>query len=255
MKKQLFRFKYVFGLCVLLLLVFNIGTFIKFVFFKIFDIPYDSLFANIAEILVHAASFIVVIGVGLKDQKKTLSSVCFFKNVNGGIWGAAILCSIGYTLFSYYLHFLFYSFVYGWSTDFGVTEGDFLFSLINLALIPAVAEELLFKGLIFTILKKYYSPIAAVIIASLMFAAAHLSFIRFIPLFLLSCYTFWLYLRSGSLLLPMLLHFINNLFTFVLINDPFASLMTFYAALTLLFAGSYLLYKLSKPEKELQKLI
>jgi len=204
---------------------------------------------------MHAAAFIVVICVGLKDQKKTISSVCFFKKVNGGIWGAAMLCSVGYTLFSFYIHFLFYSFVYGWNTDFSVTEGNFLFSLINLALIPAVAEELLFKGLIFTILKKYYSPVLAVIIASFIFAAAHLSFIRLIPLFLLSCYTFWLYLRSGSLLLPMFLHFTNNLFGFVLISDPFASLWTFYAALALLTIGSYLLYKLSKTEKEVQKVI
>jgi len=240
------RTKYVLGLCVLLLLIFNVSYFVEFILYKIFDIPYDSIFANIAVIVMHAAAFTVVICVGLRDQKKTISSACFFKKVNGLVWGAAILCSIGYTLFSYYLHFLFYSFLYDWNTEFSVTEGNFLFKLINIALIPAVAEELLFKGLIFSILKKYYPAIAAVVIASFMFAVCHLSFIRFIPLFLLSCYTYWLYLRSGSLLLPMLLHFINNLFTFVLISEPFASVWTFYCAITLLASGSYLLYKLSK---------
>jgi len=251
MKKPRFRFKYVIGLGVLLLLLFKIGSFIEFVFIKILNIPYGSLFANIMGIIVQAAAFIVVIGVGLKDQRKTLASVCSFKKVNGAVWGAAILCSIGYTLFSFYLHFLFYSFLYGWDTGLAVTEGNFFVNLIDLAIIPAVAEELLIKGLVFTILKKYYSTITAVIIASLLFAVLHLTPIRIIPLFLLSCYTFWIYLRSGSLILPMLLHFTNNLFSYVLISEPFASLGTFYAALALFSIGSYLLHKLNKPEKEM----
>jgi len=138
------------------------------------------------------AVFIVVIGVGLKDQRKTLVSVCFFKKVNPGVWGAAIICSIGFTFFNYYLHFLFFSFKHDWYPNLGVAEGSLWSYMINTALIPAVAEELLFKGLIFTILKKHYPTIVAVIIASLMFAAVHLQFIRIIPLFLFSCYTFWL---------------------------------------------------------------
>jgi membrane protease YdiL (CAAX protease family) len=208
--------------------------------------PYDSLSANITEIAIHAAVFVFVIGIGLKHQKKTLASVCFFKRVHLGVWGAVLLCTVGFALFNFYLHFLFYSFVNGWNTDLGITGGNFLVNVINSALIPAVAEELLFKGLIFSSLKKRYPQIAAIIIASLMFAAAHLSFIRIIPLFLSSCYTFWLYLRSGSLILPMFYHFVHNLFTFVLISEALASVGTFYAALALFAAGSYLLYRSSK---------
>jgi len=254
MKKHWNRIKYVLGLCVLLLLLFNFSYFLEFIFYVLLDISYNSIFAKMAVIVMHAATFMVVIGVGLKDHKKTLASICFFKKVNGGVWCVALMCSIGYTLFSYYLHSLFYSFKYGWNTEFGEPDGGFLYNLINSALIPAIAEELLFKGLIFTILKKHYNTIVAVIIASLMFAACHLQFIRIIPLFLLSCYTFWLYLRIGSLILPMLLHFINNLFTFVLISDPFSYIGTFYAALALLVIGSYFLYKSSKAEQKAGKL-
>jgi membrane protease YdiL (CAAX protease family) len=248
MKKKRFRFKYALGLCVLLVLLFRIDYFIRYVF-----LGYDSLFSYVAEIILHLVVFIVVIGVGLKDQQKTLASVCFFKKVNGKVWGAAILCSIGFTLFYFYLHFLFDSFKYGWYTDYELEGGNFLFNLIDTAIIPAVAEEILFKGLIFTILKKHYSTIAAVIIASLMFAVCHLDFIQFIPLFLSSCFGFWIYLRNGSLVLPMMEHFINNLFTFVLISEPFASLGTFYAALVLLAIGSYMLYRLSNEQRVMSK--
>jgi len=135
--------------------------------------------------------------------------------------------------------------------NFAPEEVDFIFELINTAIIPAVAEEILFKGVIFSILKKFYPTVAAAIIASILFSACHLSFIRFIPLFLLSCYTFWIYLKSGNIILPMLLHFVNNLFTFVLISEPYASVWTFYSALTLLAAGSYLLYKLTQKEAKI----
>ena len=250
MKKQWLRLLYVFGLGVLLLVLFKIGSFMEFIFIYLFKIPSGSLSAGIAGIITQAAAFIVVIGVGLKDQRKTLASVCFFKKVNGGVWGAAILCSIGFTLFYFYLHFLFYSFLYGWYTGLAVSEGNFFINLIDIAIIPAVAEELLIKGLVFTILKKYYPTIQAVLIASFLFAALHLNAIRIIPLFIFSCYSFWIYLRSGSLILPMLLHFINNLFSYVLISEPFASLGTFYASLILFGVGSYLLHRLNKTEKK-----
>jgi uncharacterized protein len=250
MKKQWNRIKYVLGLCVLLLFLFRVIYVFRFIFYIVFELPYDNVFANIAEIVIHTAVFMVVLAVGLKDQRKTLASVCFFKKVNPKVWGAAIVCSIGFTFFYYYFHFLFVSFKYDWNPNLGASEGSLWYNIIDVALVPAVVEELLFKGLIFTILKKHYPVIVAIIIASFMFAAVHLSFIRIIPLFLVSCYSFWLYLRSGSLILPMLLHFINNLFTLVLISEPFAYIGTFYSALAMWIIGSYFLYKYSKAEQK-----
>jgi len=247
------RFKYVFWLCVLLLVLFGIEYCMDFVFFYIFRI-YDSLFYKIFYIVLHVVIFIVVIGVGLKDQRKTLASVCSFKKVNGNVWIAAVLCSVSFTLLNFYLTDLFYSFKYGWgNTDLGETYDNFLFNLINTAIIPAVAEEILFKGVIFTVLRKHFSVVSAVIITSLLFAGCHRELIRIVPLFVFSCYTFWLYLRSGSLVLPMILHFINNLFTFILTNALYSSRGTLYVALIIFSIGSYMLYSESKTEKALQK--
>jgi len=248
-KNQWSRVKYVLGLCVLLLILFQMGYFIEFIFRVLFDIPYNSLFVVITEMVIRVAVHIVVIGIGLKDQHKTLASVFFIKKVNVKVWSAAILCAIGFTLFGLYLEILFFSFKYDWNTSFGVTEGNVWLNIMSHAIIPAITEEILFKGLIFTILKKYYSTITAVIIASLMFAGLHMSFIRIIPLLVFSCYTFWLYLRSGNIILPMLLHFTNNLFVMVLINEPFDYVGTFYAGLALFLIGSYFLYKASKISK------
>jgi len=246
LKDKWSRLKYVVGLCILLMIAFNIGSFLRFVFSYIFDIPYTELFLGITETLIQMTAFIVVIVVGLKDQNKTLASVCFLKKANGVIWFSAILCAVGYTLFIFYVHDLFYDVVFNGYLVIDETEGNFFINLIHIAIIPAIAEEVLFKGIIFPILKKHFNVILAVIITSLLFAACHLSFILFIFHFLFSCYTFWLYLKSGNLIIPMIIHFTNNLFTFVLVNEPFAELGTFYAALVLLISGSYLLYNSSK---------
>jgi len=240
------RIKYVVGLCILLLILFQIDYFIQYIFYVILNIPYDSVFANISRIIIHVAVFVVIIFVGLKDQNKTLASVCYLKRANGMIWFAAIICAVGYTFFSFYLHFLFFSFSYGWDTDLGEIEGNFFFNLIDDAIIPAVFEELQMKGIIFTILRKSFSTVPAVIISSLMFAGLHLNILKFVPLFLLSCYTFWLYLRSGNIIIPMILHFTNNLFSDYLISEPFAELGNFFVALILLFTGTYLLHKSTK---------
>jgi membrane protease YdiL (CAAX protease family) len=242
-KKQWLQLRYILGLGVLIIVLLKIGFFLEFIFHKLFNIPYDSFSSGITGIIVQIVAFTVVIGVGLKDQHKTLASVCLIKKVNGKVWFAAVILSIGFTLFYFYLTALFYSFSYGWDTRFTKTEGIFIIKLINIAIIPAIAEELIIKGLVFTILKKYYSTIIAVIFASLMFAVLHLTPIRIIPLFLCSCFTFWIYLRSGSLILPIIQHFINNLFSEVLIDEPFANLGTFYAALAMFGVGTYMMYK------------
>ena len=233
-------------LCVFLIILFQIKYFSEYLIYSIAGVTSRSIFTDIIEITFHILVFVVCIAVGSRIQKRTLASICFFKKASAGVWGALVLCSIGFVLFHYYITFLFYSFINGWTTDFDKSEGSLLFNTINMALIPAIGEELLIKGLIFSSLKKRHSLITAIVIASLLFAVCHLQPIRIVPLFMVSCFTFWIYLRTGSIVLPMFVHFINNLFTLVLISDPFNEIGTFYAALVLLAAGVYMLYTASK---------
>jgi len=223
---------------------------IDYILYKVFSISYYSLSGDILSIITQASVYIIVISVGLKKERKTLKSVCSFKKISGKVWVAAILCSVGFTLFYIYIISLAYSFRYGWDTDIVGSSDNFLVSLIDTAIIPAIAEEIMDKGLIFSILKKNFSTITSVIITSILFSAGHRDLIRFIPLFLFSCYFFWVYLRTGSIILPIMLHFVNNLFSFVLISEPFSSLGTFYSGLGLFLAGSYMLYNVSKTEKK-----
>jgi len=50
------------------------------------------------------------------------------------------------------------------------------------------------------------------------------------------------------LILPMFIHFINNLFVFIMLWEPFSEPATFFAALILFFSGAYLFNKASVKE-------
>jgi membrane protease YdiL (CAAX protease family) len=250
MKKQLSPFEYALGLCILVGGMFKLTRFIENLFVKLSHKPYIEIYDRliIIDIIITIIIYVFVINVSLIDLRKPLASVCYFKRVDSGAWIAIILCAIGEIFFCVCYSRLIYYFGARWANP-GYSDMKFLVYLVDSAIIPGVAEELIIKGLIFTILKRQYSTITSIIIASLMFAGLHLNPTHFIFFFLSSCYTFWIYLRTGNLILSMLGHFIYNLCCYLLptINND---LVNFSLALGFLGLGSYLLSKLDKPELE-----
>lgn len=98
-----------------------------------------------------------------------------------------------------------------------------LTNIVVLALVPAVAEELLFRGCIQKILTdnvKY--PHLGVIISSLIFSIAHFQFSGIIPRFILGLILGYIFYYTHNIKLSMLFHFLNNviavLIAFVGIN-------------------------------------
>ena len=207
-------------------------------------------------IIIHAFVFYVIITIGLKIQKRTLASVIIFKKVNFKIWLAMFVCSIGFVLYMFYLHDLFASFRWGWNTDFdsiydryNLDKFDLFLSIIDSALIPAVCEEIMHKGLLYSSLRKRYSKIVAVIISSILFAALHLTELYFIPKLIFSLFTFWVYFKTGSLIFPIMIHFINNFFVDIITWRILGDIGVFYASVILFLLGVYFLHKVSAKEK------
>ena len=96
------------------------------------------------------------------------------------------------------------------------TPLDILTSVIVIGLIPAIGEELIFRGLIINILKdKGLSTLAVLILSALIFSAFHMQFQGFIPRFFLGLLLGYLYIRSGSLWLSITTHFVFNSFQVV----------------------------------------
>ncbi len=91
------------------------------------------------------------------------------------------------------------------------TTWGLIINLIVIAVIPAIGEELFFRGL----LQRLFIDLArnkhiGIILAALVFSAFHMQFYGFVPRFLLGVMLGYLYLWSGSLWVTIIAHFVNN---------------------------------------------
>lgn len=88
---------------------------------------------------------------------------------------------------------------------------DFIINLIMIAVLPAIGEELMFRGGVQrSLTKAFNSPHLAIWLTAMIFSAIHVQFYGFIPRMLLGAGFGYLYFYSGSLWYAMLAHFINN---------------------------------------------
>lgn len=89
--------------------------------------------------------------------------------------------------------------------------GALLFNLFMIALLPAIGEECLFRGVVQRLFSEWSGKKQVGIwAAALLFSAMHLQFYGFVPRLLLGALLGYLLLWSGSIWLPMLAHFLNN---------------------------------------------
>ncbi|MEY4594613.1 MAG: hypothetical protein RIQ47_1023, partial [Bacteroidota bacterium] len=97
---------------------------------------------------------------------------------------------------------------------------DLLVNLIVVAVLPAIGEELLFRGVLQRLLGEWAKNVnVGIWISAFVFSAMHAQFYGFVPRMLLGALFGYLLVWSGSLWLPILAHFVNNgsavLFTYL----------------------------------------
>ena len=89
--------------------------------------------------------------------------------------------------------------------------GILLINIFVMAVLPAVGEELMFRGTIQPFLQKWTkSPHGAIWITAVIFSAIHFQISGFVPRMLIGAYLGYLCYWSGSLWLPVLAHFMHN---------------------------------------------
>lgn len=134
----------------------------------------------------------------------------------------------------------------------------FLLAIVVIAVVPAVGEELLFRGLIQNLLNKTLSnPHAAIWISAFIFSGFHFQFYGLIPRMMLGVLFGYIYYWSGSLFLAMIGHFINNAFSLTIIYlsqsgviemkpEDLENSLPFYVILIFLAASIFLAYLFRK---------
>jgi membrane protease YdiL (CAAX protease family) len=148
------------------------------------------------------------------------------------------------------------------------TISSLMVNLFVMAIIPAIGEELVFRGLFQRLFTEWFKNVHWGIIASAaVFSAFHFQFYGFIPRMLLGVVFGYFLVWSGSLWLPIAAHFVNNtlgiLYFFLLhngyVSDRLDKLGTEGATSTsiiifsiLLSASMIFLLKKSIPESRLK---
>lgn len=94
---------------------------------------------------------------------------------------------------------------------------DLFLNLFVIAFLAALGEELFFRGAMQKVLSEWTkNPHWGIWITAFLFSLLHIQFLGFVPRLLLGALLGYLYWWSGSLWLPMIVHFVNNGFAVVL---------------------------------------
>ncbi len=93
----------------------------------------------------------------------------------------------------------------------------FVAALLLIALTPAVCEELLFRGYMFTAFRRKMSLSKAIVCVSVLFAISHMSLIKILPTAILGVALAYAVYVSNSIFTSSLMHFLNNGFSVFLL--------------------------------------
>jgi len=84
------------------------------------------------------------------------------------------------------------------------------FLIFSIALVPAVCEEVMFRGYLLRLFEKSSGALWAIFITGLLFGAFHLRVTQLIPLSLIGVLLAWVTIQSGSLIPAIIMHLVHN---------------------------------------------
>ena len=91
------------------------------------------------------------------------------------------------------------------------TIGGLLLNLLVIALIPAVGEELTFRGVLQQgLMRRVKSPHVAILLSAAIFSFIHFQFYGFLPRMFLGILLGYMFYITGSLWTSIAMHFVNN---------------------------------------------
>ena len=100
-----------------------------------------------------------------------------------------------------------------------------LLNIIIVALMPAICEEIFFRGFVLTSFKGQKPYKIAIIASGILFGFMHMDFLRIIPTSILGMIFAYTVYKSGSIFIAMILHFINNGIAVLVSHYPHSGLV------------------------------
>ncbi|MAO63726.1 MAG: CPBP family intramembrane metalloprotease domain-containing protein [Balneola sp.] len=90
------------------------------------------------------------------------------------------------------------------------SENVLLMGVFHIGLVPAICEEVMYRGYVQRAFEKSWGIVAAILISGAIFGAYHLQISNFLPLATLGVFLAYLTYISDSLIPAMVAHFVNN---------------------------------------------
>lgn len=127
-------------------------------------------------------------------------------------------------------------------------------NIVIIAFLPAIGEELVFRGIVQQLLQAWTkNKHWGIILAALLFSAMHMQFFGFLPRFVLGALLGYLFVFTKNLWVPIFAHFINNASSIIIFYlhyngfisvkmENFGALPNVYGIAASLFLTLWLLY-------------
>jgi membrane protease YdiL (CAAX protease family) len=202
-------------LCLLLTGIQLAAGFIVGIVFELFGFNTESIIYGICIIMINLLSFGVVILIGFRKTKLKFNEVFKFNSVSLNYWLAIIIFMFGFVIVSSEIdNILNYilpmpEFLQDIFEAIMVKQ-VFAIAIILIGIIPAITEEMLFRGVVLNGFKENYSDKKAILISALLFGIIHLNPWQFVTAFIIGIVMAWVCIKTKSIILCMYMHLFNN---------------------------------------------
>ena len=198
-------------------ILFIIYNFLFLLFYRMLPVSFrmKGVVSFVAQFLLEALFAVAAITVAVVKNVDIKKAAGLNKKINGKIVGLGFLislvCIIGFgnltNVFLELLNLCGYSSIL---SDFTInTFWQYLVYVLVSCLVPAVCEELLFRGVILSGMKQYGAKIA-IVISSLIFMLMHGNAEQTVHQFIVGLVVGYLFFATGNLWLGVIVHFFNN---------------------------------------------
>ncbi len=208
-----YKLRYIIPLCLMPIIVIEVSVFLLKTNFHIFDYYiffYSALFL-IFQLLYKkefwGSESLQKLKKGLNNKALYIKFICYF--IFSIVFNICVL--------SYIKHFLPYTYEYldnlMSNIENSIANTPFIYSFFVLVILAPLVEEFLFRRLMYERLNFKYGSKIALVLPTFIFSLLHIDFLNSCVFSILMVFA---YKVSGTILLPILFHFMNNLIALLL---------------------------------------
>lgn len=179
----------------------------------------------VSVILILSEALILIPSlIYLKVKGISVGTLIPFRKMKFSVWVLVVVCTYLMYPLLVVMNALTLFFVKSGTVEMmnAATQGNFLVAALLMAILPAFAEEFVFRGVIFGTYKRS-KMLPAALLSGFLFGCMHLNLNQFLYAFVLGVYMAFLVEATGSILSAMLAHFTVN-FTSVVMSYALSAL-------------------------------